>query len=207
MKVTVDIPQADLGKLFSLAISESRIPLREITWKQYETLLNIFDDQPLLRLSYLEGLLEIMTNSPEHEMIKSLIGRLIEIYALERDINLYSCGSATYKREATARGLEPDESYCLGTRKEMPDFAIEVIITSGGIDKLTIYKGLNVREVWFWQDGKFMLYHLINSTEGYQAINRSQLLPQLDINLLAQYINPAEEPQMVRAYRDCLRLT
>jgi Uma2 family endonuclease len=205
MKITLDIPQADLEKLISPAIAEPRISLGGVTWQQYESLIEVFGDRPRLRLSYLEETLEIMTNSPEHEMIKTLIGRLIETYALETDIDLYSCGSATYRREATARGLEPDESYCVGTRKEIPDFAIEVVITSGGIDKLKIYKGLNVREVWFWQDGQFTLHRLIDSTAGYEPISRSQLLPELDLNLLAQYINPTEEPQMVRAYRLAIR--
>lgn len=205
MKITLDIPQADLEKLISPAIAEPRISLGGVTWQQYESLIEVFGDRPRLRLSYLEETLEIMTNSPEHEMIKTLIGRLIETYALETDIDLYSCGSATYRREATARGLEPDESYCIGTRKETPDFAIEVVITSGGIDKLKIYKGLNVREVWFWQDGQFTLHRLIDSTAGYEPISRSQLLPELDLNLLAQYINPTEEPQMVRAYRQAIR--
>lgn len=205
MKITLDIPQADLQKLLSPAINEPRILLEGVTWQQYEILLEILGERPQLRLSYREGTLEIITNSPEHEIVKTLIGRLIEIYALEKDIDLYSCGSATYRREATARGLEPDESYCIGIRREMPDLAIEVVITSGGIDKLAIYQGLNVQEVWFWEEGTFTLYQLTNPTAGYRSIPRSQLLPNLDLNLLAQHVNPAEEPQMVRAYRQAIR--
>lgn len=37
--------------------------------------------------------------------------------------------------------------------KQGPDLAIEVIITSSGIDRLDLYQGLGVREVWFWQAG------------------------------------------------------
>ncbi|NEP01746.1 MAG: hypothetical protein F6K58_24445 [Symploca sp. SIO2E9] len=111
MKVTVDIPQADLEKLINPAVSEPRIPLGGITWKQYQSLIETLGNKPRLRLSYLEGTLEIMTISPEHEMLKSLIGRLLETYTLEMDIDLFSCASATYLREATARGLEPDDCY------------------------------------------------------------------------------------------------
>ncbi len=205
MKVTLDIASSDLEKLLNPIIKEDRINLSHITWDKYESLLHIFKDQPLLRLSYLEGNLEIMTNSPEHEMIKTLIGRLIEIYALETGIDLYGCGAATYKKEAKVRGLEPDESYCIGSRKNIPDLAIEVIITSGGIDKLKIYQGLNIPEVLFWQEEKFTLYGLINELEGYQEIQQSQFLPELDLKQLAQYINPAEEPKMVRTYRQKIR--
>ncbi len=205
MKVTLDIASSDLEKLLNPRIKENRITLNDISWHEYESLLRIFRDKPLLRLSYLEGDLEIMTNSPEHEMIKTLIGRLIEIYALEKGIDLYGCGSATYKKEAKFRGLEPDESYCIGNRKDIPDLAIEVIITSGGIDKLKIYQGLNIPEVLFWQEEKFTLYGLIDELEGYQEIEQSQFLPELNLKQLAQYINPAEEPEMVRAYRQTIR--
>ena len=45
------------------------------------------------------------------------------------------------------RGVEPDECYCLGTLAEIPDIAIEIALTSGGIDKLEVYRGLQVPEV------------------------------------------------------------
>ncbi|MDJ0662529.1 MAG: Uma2 family endonuclease [Crocosphaera sp.] len=205
MKVTLDIASSDLEKLLNPMMKENRIALNDISWDEYESLLSIFKDKPLLRLSYLEGNLEIMTNSPEHEMIKTLIRRLIEIYALEKAISLYGCGSATYKKEAQVRGLEPDESYCFGSRKEIPDLAIEVIITSGGINKLKIYQGLNVPEVLFWQEGKLTLYRLINELDGYQKVEQSQFLPELNFEILQQYINPEEEPKMVYEYRQLIK--
>ena len=36
------------------------------------------DDFPGLRMTYLEGTLEIMSPSPEHELDKTTIGRLID---------------------------------------------------------------------------------------------------------------------------------
>ena len=125
--------------------------------------------------------------------------------ALEKGIDLYGGGSATYRLEARARGLEPDESYCLDHRKKFPDLAIEVILTSGGIDKLKIYQGLGIGEVWFWQNGKFTLYELINSEEGYRGVIQSQLLSGLDLEQLAHFVKPNQEPEMVRNYQKQLR--
>lgn len=52
-----------------------------VDWGQYEALLDVLADNfPTLRLSYLEGTLEIMTNSPEHEDLKKMIGMLVEAY-------------------------------------------------------------------------------------------------------------------------------
>lgn len=203
MRVTLDIPADELTRLVTPALAEPRIPLHGVTWEQYEAMVTAVGSRPRLRMTYLEGLLEIMTISAEHEMLKKMIARLIEVYALEKDIDLFSCGSATYRSAAAARGLEPDESYCVGTRKEFPDFAVEVVLTSGGLDKLKVYQGLGVLEVWFWQAGKLSVQKL--HADAYVSVPRSTLLLDLDLELLAEYIRPEDEPQAVKAFRNRIR--
>ena len=143
---------------------------------------------------YLEGTLEIMSPSPEQEVDKTSIARLIEIYALERDIDLTGYGSTTFRKPAQERGLEPDECYCFGQLKEFPDIALEVIVSSGGIDKLSIYQGLAVPEVWFWRNQQFSIYRLRN--QGYEAIERSEFLPDLDFSVLAQFVKCPAKPKL-----------
>jgi Uma2 family endonuclease len=184
--------------------SEQRIVLAGVTWQQYDTLVSLFINQfPALRMTYLEGTLELMTTSPEHERFKTIIGRLLEAYAEERDLDLNGYGSTTFRREAAARGLEPDECYCLGELQEVPDLAIEVALTSGGIDKLSVYQGLGVKEVWFWQNQGFSVYVL--GQTGYVDCDRSQLLPGLDLQLLSSFIDTAHQTPSVKAYRQALR--
>jgi Uma2 family endonuclease len=203
MKVTLDIPPADLAQLAHSA--EPRIPLPNITWEQYETLIATVGDRPRLRMSYLDGMLEIMTISPEHEMIKKMIARLLEIYALEADIPLYSYGSATFRRRAAAKGLEADESYCLNTRKDIPDFAIEVVFSTGTVDKMKIYQGLGVLEVWVWQAGIMTVQRLRPDRSGYDEFPNSALLPNLDFPCLTAHILPEDGPQALRAFRNLVR--
>ncbi|HLO52331.1 MAG TPA: Uma2 family endonuclease, partial [Kamptonema sp.] len=108
-------------------------------------------------------------------------------------------GSTTLRQEEKSSGIEPDEAYCIGTDKEFPDLAIEVTITSGGINKLEVYRRLNVREVWFWQNERFSLYYLREETPvqfvqtcGYELIQKSKVLPDLDIELLMECLkNPS----------------
>lgn len=57
---------------------------------------------------------------------------------------------------------------------ERPDLAIEVVWTSGGIDKLDVYRKLAVREVWIYQHGAFTLHAL--EGERYHAIRESEVL-------------------------------
>ena len=195
--ITNLIPQLDDS------IEEQRIIINNVTWQQYETLRATLDDIPGLRMTYLEGTLELMNPSKKHELDKTTIARLIEIYVLEMDIDLTCYGSTTFRKQIKARGLEPDECYCFGQIKEVPDIAIEVVLSSGGIDKLSVYQGLAIPEVWFWQNNQFAVYHL--RQEGYELINRSEFLPELDLTILAQYVQLPHQTQAVKAYRDSLR--
>ena len=182
---------------------EEKITLYGVTWEQYDTLVCMFMDCfPSLRMTYLEGTLEIMGTSSEHERLKTIIARLLEMYAVEKRLTLNGYGNTTFRKEAKQRGLEPDECYCLGELTDVPDIAIEIAITSGGIDKLAVYRGLGVIEVWFWQNNQFILYRL--QEEAYQLIARSQFLPDLDLTLLSQFVNYDNQTEAVIAYRDAL---
>lgn len=187
---------------------EQRVVLEGVSWRQYELLLaTLGDDFPALRLSYLESTLEIMTNSPLHEELKTMIGMLMEAYFQETRTRFHAIGSATFRQVAKQRGLEPDECYCLGQKKEFPDIAIEIVLSSGIVDKLDIYRGLGVTEVWVWEAGKFTLYHLRADglANGYEQIESSELLPGCDITLLTNYVRPEEQFDAVMAFRDELR--
>jgi Uma2 family endonuclease len=194
----------NLDLKLSTAQGESRVTLEQVSWQQYEGFLSLIGSRPNLHLSYLQGTLEIMPLSLRHEALKAIIARLLYVYADVMGINLFSCGSTTFKKASTEVGLEPDESYCLDQRKEFPDLAIAVVITSGGIDKLEIYKRLDVSEVWFWQDQNFSLYHLRADKSGYDRSSQSHLFPQLDFLLMTKYVLPEEEPQAVRAWQKLL---
>jgi Uma2 family endonuclease len=184
--------------------AEQRLLLEGVSWQQYELLLaTLGDDFPALRLSYLEGSLEIMTTSPLHEELKTTIGMLMEAYFQETRTRFHGIGSATFRKMAKQRGLEPDECYCLGQKKEFPDLAIEIVLTSGLVDKLEIYRGLGVKEVWVWEAEQFRIYHL--REDGYEQLSISELLPNCDIQLLASYVKPEEQFDAVMAFREHLR--
>jgi Uma2 family endonuclease len=182
---------------------EQRVLIYGVTWGQYVALRDLFDDHAGLRMTYLKGTLEIMTPSIEHEREKTLIARLVEVYALEKRLTLNGYGSTTFKKQAKERGAEPDECYVLGSAlREVPDIAIEVIVTSGGIDKLEVYRGLGVPEVWFFHKGRFYLYALEES--GYRPLARSKFLPDLDLEHLASFVDREDQTAAVLAYRDSL---
>lgn len=89
-----------IGQSGTSETEEQRLILYGVNWQQYETLQATLNDFPGLRMFYLEGTLEIMSPSPEQEVDKTTIARLIEIYALERDIDLTGYGSTTFRKTA-----------------------------------------------------------------------------------------------------------
>jgi Uma2 family endonuclease len=180
---------------------EQRFILRSVSWQQYKALQADLESIPGVRLSYFHGTLEFMTISEEHEDFKSLIGTLVELYLLEMRMRYYRRGGPTLKKEPDVE-LIPDETFHLGSKKAVPDLAIEIIITSGSKEKLEGYKTLNVPEVWFWKNGKLSLYCL---REGnYQEITRSELMPDLDLDLLVRCANMPDQYDAVTEFRNAI---
>ncbi|MBD2774109.1 Uma2 family endonuclease [Iningainema tapete] len=174
-----------------------------VSWEQYEAFLSRLGDSSGYRITYLEGVLEIVSPSRRHEVSKKNIGRLLEVYFEENRIRFWALGSTTLRKQEKKGGKEPDECYCIGTEKEFPDLAIEVVFTSGGIDKLEVYKRLGVREVWFWHNNQFSIYSL--QGDKYEQISKSELLPDLDLALLAEYVMQPDPLEAMLDFRAKIR--
>jgi Uma2 family endonuclease len=185
-------------------VDDKIVVLHGATWADYQRLLELRGDASVPRIAYLEGALEIMTPSRTHESLKSRIGCLVEVFCLENDIEFSPYGSWTLESKEEARGIEPDECYVFGSDPdpERPDLAIEVVWTSGGVDKLDIYRKLNVREVWFWQRGRLTVYELRGAT--YETIPASNVLKGIDLAELARYLDRPTASQSIREYRTAL---
>lgn len=184
--------------------ADQRVVTYGVPWEHYEAQLTLRGDRPIPRIAYLEGAMELMSPSKDHERIKAYIGRLIEAYALDRGIDLSPYGAWTLKRAPLQSGLEPDECYLVGDQdRELPDLAIEVVWTSGGLDKLEIYRRLGIGEVWIWKDSRIDVRVL---REGnYEGVTRSALFPDLDVAHLASFLSYPTVIQAVQAFRDALR--
>ncbi|NEQ99763.1 MAG: Uma2 family endonuclease [Cyanothece sp. SIO2G6] len=199
----------DLTTQMLLDDPEERRVLSQVSWVQYEVLLADLGDTLPYRVHFLDGVLEILAPSRKHEQGKSQLGNLLELYFLETDTDYFPMGSTTLRKPAQQAGGEPDESYCIGTDKDIPDLAIEVIVTSGSINRLELYSRLGVQEVWFWQNNCLSLYHRREETPeqfvdtaGYEAIQHSELLPDLDLALLTRCL---QNPNPLAAAKDFRR--
>lgn len=176
----------------------SYVLLYNVSWEQLEQ-LDVALAGTSARLTYLDGILEIMSPlSDDHEDYKKTLAMLLEVYMLAKNIRFYGRGSATIGKQEDKTRREPDESYNLGTKKSIPDLILEITVTSGGINKLEIYRRLRVPEVWFWEDGLLSVYCL--QGDSYIKVSKSTLLPDLNLDILAKCALMADQYDAVTEY-------
>lgn len=181
--------------------ADERIVMYNVSWDGFETFLRLRGDRSRPRVTYLDGALELMSPSLDHEFIKSRIGGIVEAYFIALGIGFNGFGSWTIKGDPEQAGVEPDECYVFGPSRPRarPDLAIEVVWTSGGIDKLEVYRRLGVPEVWFWIDGKVSVHVLV--ANRYELRDRSACAPGLDFELLYRLIEMPMLNDAVEALR------
>lgn len=188
------------------AAGEERLMVSGVSWERYEELdTALGDDRPGPRLYFLEGEMEIMSTSLLHEQIKKWLAMLIEDFLFEHGVETFPHGQATMKRLKEA-GAEPDESWCFGENKERPDLVLEVALTSGGLNKLAIYRRFAVPEVWLWRKGALDVWTLRRGAAAYDGpVKKSRLLPELDLEQLSRCLKLTSWREARRTFRESLR--
>jgi Uma2 family endonuclease len=193
--VTLAKPQADRPLLFEA-----------LTWREFKIVEQLLD-RPGYRLSFLDGVLEIQTMPGElHETVKKRIAGLLELYFLLKGFDFTPTGSMTLESESGLVQREADESYRLTEGRKNPDLAIEVIVSSGGINKLEAYKRLKISEVWFWEDGVLEVHHLRGEgdTTYYEKISQSEAVPGIDLELLRRCITMVNHVEAIKTFQQGL---
>ena len=171
------------------------------SWDDYLQLLAIRGDSVSPRVQYLEGTIEIMSRSFDHEAIRSKIGMILGVWCLDQGIEFTQAGSWTLQEPSEERGAEPDDCYVFGSEpRDRPHLAIEVVWSTGGLDKLRIYGRLGVGEVWFWRKGRLTAHVLRDG--NYVEVERSEALPDFDLARCAAALDQPTTSEAVRAFRE-----
>ena len=194
------------------------VVLHGVSWECYEMLLDQVEDQHI-RINYDNGELEFMPPLPLHERWKTILRSLVEALAFELEIPLGMLGSTTFRRQAAAKGLEPDECYYIQheslIRGKMeldlsvdppPDLAIEIDITHSSIDREAIYAGLKVPEVWRFNADRLEFLHLTEA--GYSRRENSLAFAFLRRSELERFLmqwGTVDDMTFVRQFRDWVR--
>jgi Uma2 family endonuclease len=173
---------------------EQRIIVCGVSWRDYLK----FD-----KMLGVDGDLEIMSTSEEHERIKKWVGGFVEDYLMEQDFEVTTRGQATMRQAIKKAGAEPDDAWCIGEPKKFPDLVFEVALTTG-VNKLEIYRRMNVAEVWFWRKNQIEIYSLNRSGE-YVRRESSRLLPELYFALIGKCLAMRAWQEARKRFRAALR--
>jgi Uma2 family endonuclease len=199
---------AEASRPPDLADIDQRVTLRRIRWKDYEALLGFRDPEDPVRATYLEGELELMSLCPLHQSSSRRLDSLLAAFAVERGIELVGSLTCSLRSQALGRGIEPDSGYLLGTSRPeedaVPSIAFDVVVTPGGIPRLEVYRGLGVREVWFWRDEQLKFYAARD--HGFEQVEYSELLPAFDPTLVGRFMLGSHDEEAVQAFRQVVRV-
>ncbi|MBC6471926.1 MAG: Uma2 family endonuclease [Hormoscilla sp. GM102CHS1] len=195
-----------------------RVLLKDISWQEFEAILEDLGEHRGSRVAYDNGTLEIMTPLPEHESGKEIIGDLVKALLEELDIEFWCLGSTTFKNQLMQQGIEPDNCFYIEneaavrgkdrldlTKDPPPDLALEIDVTSR--THPSIYEKLGVSELWRFEKGKLKINVLQKSQYVESDISPHFLnLPVKEV--IPQYLNQCKiqgRNKTMKAFRAWVR--
>ncbi len=172
------------------------VMLDNVSWQEFETVLEELGENRNSRIAYDRGKLEIMTPLPEHEVNKVYLSNFVEILLEELDIEFCPLGSTTFKNQLMLKGIEPDSCFYIQnealvrgknrldlTVDPPPDLALEVDITNRSHPE--IYQSLGVPELWRYERGKLQILLLVDgkyseseSSANFPSFSLLEVIPQ-----------------------------
>lgn len=207
-----------------MAIDVPRREQRFLTWIDWAGYLRCREalDESGVRITFDRGRMELMSPSPEHEQGKSDLGCALEVWLQEHGVDYSVGGNPTMRKESAEQGLEPDECYYLGTNAggrlgpapaglnmNPPDLVLEIEVTRSALNRLAIFDGLGIPEVWrYGYDTGRLHVHVRTPEGGYLEAASSALLPDLPVQALAQFVQRGREvitSQLLREVREWAR--
>jgi Uma2 family endonuclease len=145
-----------------------RILFSDVSWQEFEAILEDLGEHRSSRVAYENGILEIMTPLPEHEIGKEIVSDLVKALLEELDIEFCTLGSTTFKNELMSQGIEPDNCFSIQNEAAVrgknrldltvdppPDLALEIDVTS--CTHPSIYEALKVPELWQFEKGRLQI--------------------------------------------------
>ncbi|EIJ43863.1 hypothetical protein BegalDRAFT_3037 [Beggiatoa alba B18LD] len=208
--------QLDLQQLIIPA--GQHVLLNNIDWASFEAILQELGEHRASRLTYHQGVLEIMTPLLQHESAKELIGDFVKILLEEQNYDFNSVGSTTFKSVTMKYGIEPDQCFYIEHEPQIrgkdrldlkidppPDLAIEIDITSE--TWISTYEALAVPELWRYDGHELHIYVL---QEGhYVQTEQSLHFPQFPVvQAIPDYLQQtkvAGRNKVMRAFRAWVR--
>ncbi|MBD2525356.1 Uma2 family endonuclease [Nostoc sp. FACHB-133] len=188
----------------------STVSIQDVSWKEFESILQELGEKRSLRVAYSKSTLEIMVPLPEHEKSKDLISDIVKILLKIAGKSYEPFGSTTFKRENIA-GVEPDACFYIQNYQRMigrrklepndppPDLAIETDVTSK--TTLDAYVAIVVPELWIYDSKKLRIYLLRDG--HYIESDNSPNFPNIPLTqIIAATVERAWQVGTVQALKE-----
>ncbi|KJH70563.1 Uma2 family endonuclease [Aliterella atlantica] len=192
--------------------------LKDVSWQMYEGILKELGEKRAARINYFQGILEIMTPLPGHEVGKVIIGDLVKALCEEIEVECWSLGSTTFKNKDMAAGIEAEDCFYIQNEAVIrgkdivdlntdppPDLAIEIDIASR--TRLDNYEALGVPELWRY-DGQNLEINVLENGK-YVSSNISRNFPNFPlVDVIPQYVEQSKiqgRNATIRAFRSWVK--
>lgn len=189
----------------------SHITISNLSWQEFEQILDELAEKRSGRITYYRGTLEIMSPLALHERPHRIIADIVKTILDIQGRNWEDFGSTTLKRPEIA-GIEPDTCFYIQNAQQVqgctnlnlsqyppPDLAIESDVTSK--TTLDVYEAMGVSEVWIYRNKQLKIYLL--SDQGYAETINSPTFPDLSLTeLIPQLVQKAIEQGTSKMLRE-----
>jgi Uma2 family endonuclease len=200
-------------------VADERVVLSCVSWETYERLLTDDEERRVPRMTYDQGVLELVTPSTPHEEDALVFAHLVFIVAANLGIPIRSVGSTTFRRQDLERGFEPDASFYVQNEKRIrgqrdvdltvdppPDVVLEMEMSRSALDKLPLFASMGIPEVWRCDGQRVTI--LILEQDRYRESATSLAFPVLSSDILARFLaesRTALSPDWFQAVSDWAR--
>jgi Uma2 family endonuclease len=193
-----------------------RFVLWHVGWQEYEKIVEAMNEQHV-RVTYCRGDLELMPPLPVPKLMRVWFRHLMFVMMEELDLACNGMAQTTLRRQDRNCGLEPDDCYYFASRRKVvdwttlnlnrdppPDLVLELDLTRTCVDRMEVYAGLSVPEVWRFDSENWHIY-LLGVDGLYQESSSSAIIPYLPkselMPLVRESLHTRDDRERIRILR------
>jgi Uma2 family endonuclease len=136
------------------------VELRDVGWNGYLALLKLRGERSVPRLVYLDGSVQLVCPSEDHEWLADRLSMLVREVITAFGMPCRPTRNMTFRKRSERGGVEGDASFYLASFERIrgkkidlrvdppPDLAIEAVHANPATKSLAVYRRLGVPEVW-----------------------------------------------------------
>ncbi len=187
---TIDLPPK---------VADDCVVLRHVSWETYERLLAEDEERRIPRMTYDQGVLELVTPSKRHERDGATITRIVDIVTAVLGIPFQSTAATTYHLKELERGFEADASFYIQNEARVrdrpdadlsidppPDLVLETEMSRSAINKLELFASMGVPEIWRCDGQRVTIFVL--DRNHYRESSTSLAIPVLTSDVLTGFL-------------------